>query len=257
MQKDGKYVYCIIATDYDSRFASSGIGEPGNLVTTIGYEGLCMVVSNFPINALQLNSENILAHQKVIEEVMREFNSVIPVRFGTIAASPDEIRNMLARRYSEFSDLLRSFENKVELNIRGTWKDMPKIYNEIEKENRDIRNIKKKIHGLKESKFEKDEIVEAGKIVEKALIQKKEHETENIIAVFKKLVIEHKQNKTTGDAMFMNTAFLINKGREVEVDNIMADIGKQYHNRYDFVYTFPLPIFNFINLVIFPEKWET
>ena len=56
--------------------------------------------------------------------------------------------------------------------------------------------------------------------------------------------------------MFMNTAFLVNSGREIEFDNIMATLGIKYQDRSDFVYTAPLPIFNFIDLKIFPEKWE-
>jgi hypothetical protein len=54
----------------------------------------------------------------------------------------------------------------------------------------------------------------------------------------------------------MNTAFLINSGREIEFDNIMFDLGLKYQDRCDFVYTAPLPNFNFIDLKIFPEKWE-
>ena len=57
--------------------------------------------------------------------------------------------------------------------------------------------------------------------------------------------------------MFMNTAFLVNGGRETEFDNIMTDLGNEYQDQCDFVYTAPLPIFNFIDLKIFPEKWET
>jgi hypothetical protein len=37
----------------------------------------------------------------------------------------------------------------------------------------------------------------------------------------------------------------------------MADLGEKYKDRIDFSYTSPLPIFNFIDLKIFPEKWET
>ena len=67
---------------------------------------------------------------------------------------------------------------------------------------------------------------------------------------------EHKHNKTSGDAMFMNTAFLINSGRETELDHIMNDLGIHYDGRCDFIYATPLPIFNFVDLTIFPEKWE-
>jgi len=88
------------------------------------------------------------------------------------------------------------------------------------------------------------------------LIAKKEEEADRIIEAFRKSVFEFKHNKTSGDSMFMNTAFLVNSGREVEFDNIMASLGEKYQERSDFVYTAPLPIFNFIDLKIFPEKWE-
>jgi hypothetical protein len=215
-----------------------------------------MVVSDHPLSRFVVNPENKLAHQKVIEEVMKEFRSVLPIRFGTIAATPDEIRNLLNRRYSEFMELLRQFENKVELNVRGTWKNMGKIYKEIDKEHTELQKIRVEIEKLQDPENRNLKIAEAGNLVAKALIEKKAEETEKIIDAFRKSVFEFKHNKTSSDAIFMNTAFLVNSGREVEFDNIMAALGARYEDRSDFVYTAPLPIFNFIDLKIFPEKWE-
>lgn len=256
MQRDGKYIYCIIASDYDINLGPIGIGGRGDLVTTIGFDGLCMVVSDHPLSRFVVNPENMLAHQKVIEEVMKEFRSVLPIRFGTIAATPDEIRNLLNRRYSEFMELLKQFENKVELNVRGTWKNMGMIYKEIDKEHVELQKIRAEIEKLHDQKKRNSKIDEAGKLVERALIEKKAEEAGKIIDAFRKSVFEFKHNKTSSDAMFMNTAFLVNSGREVEFDNIMADLGNRYEDRSDFVYAAQLPIFNFIDLKIFPEKWE-
>ncbi len=256
MQRDGKYIYCIIASNYDINLGPIGVGGRGDLVSTIGFESLCMVVSNHPLSRFVVNPENMLAHQHVIEQVMKEFNSVIPVRFGTIAATPDEIRNLLNRRYSEFMELLRDFENKVELNVRGTWKNIGEIYKEIDREHTELQKIRVEIEKLQDEKAKTLKIAEAGKMIEQALSEKKEAEAEKIIDAFRRSVFEYKQNKTSGDAMFMNTAFLVNSGREVEFDNIMSDLGIKYQDRCDFIYTTPLPIFNFINLKIFPERWE-
>jgi len=256
MQRDGKYIYCIIVSDFDINLGSIGIGGRGDLVSTIGFDGLCMVVSDHPLSRFVVNPENILAHQKVIEEVMKEFRSVLPIRFGTIAATPDEIRNLLNRRYSEFMELLKQFENKVELNVRGTWKNMGMIYKEIDKDHVELQKIRAEIGKLDDKEKKNAKIDEAGKLIEHALIEKKEEETEKIIDAFRRSVFEYKPNKTSGDAMFMNTAFLVNGAREVEFDNIMADLGSRYQDRSDFIYTAPLPIFNFIDLKIFPEKWE-
>jgi hypothetical protein len=256
MQRDGKYIYCIIASNYDVNLGPIGVGGRGDLVSTIGFDGLCMVVSDHPLSRFVVNPENMLAHQKVIEEVMKEFNSILPIRFGTIAATPDEIRNLLNRRYSEFMELLKQFENKVELNVRGNWKNMGAIYKEIDSEHAELQKIRIEIQNLKDPEKRDKKIAEAGILVGQALSEKKEKETEMILDAFRKSVFDYKQNKKSGDAMFMNTAFLINSGREIEFDNIMADLGNKNQHRCDFVYTAPLPIFNFIDLKIFPEKWE-
>ncbi len=256
MQKDGKYVYCIIATSYECNFGPIGIGGRGDLVSTTGFEGLSMVVSDHPLNHFVLNPENILAHQKVIEAVMTQFSSVIPVRFGTVAATPDEIRNLLNRRYSELNELLERFENKVEYNLKSTWRNMGIIYNEIDKENKELKKLRSKIEKLKDEAERNKLILEAGHLIEHALQQKKESEAEDIVSAFRKTVVSHKHNKTSGESMFMNTAFLLSKGREVEFDNIMTTLGENFKDRCDFFYTGPLPIFNFTDLRILPEKWE-
>ena len=256
MQHDGKYIYCIIASEYDLNLGPIGIGGRGDLVTTIGFDGLCMVVSDHPLSRFEVNPENLLAHQKVIEEVMKEFSSILPIRFGTIAATPDEIRNLLNRRYGEFMELLRQFENKVEFNVRGNWKNMAMIYKEIDDEHVELQKIRAEIDMLEDQELKNLKITEAGNIVEQALKQKKENESEDISDAFRKTVFDYKHNKLNSDSMFMNTAFLVNSVREIEFDNIMADLGAKYQDRSDFVYTAPLPIFNFIDLKIFPEKWE-
>jgi hypothetical protein len=256
MQRDGKYIYCIIASEYDINLGPIGVGGRGDLVSSIGFDGLCMVVSDHPLSKFVVNPENILAHQKVIEEVMKEFRSVLPIRFGTIAATPDEIRNLLNRRYSEFMELLRQFENKVELNVRGTWKNMGMIYKEIDMEHVALQKIRAEIENTEDKDKRNLKIIEAGNLVEHALLEKKATESGHIIDAFRKSVFEYKHNKTGLDATFMNTAFLVNSGREVEFDNIMTTLGLKYQDRCDFVYTAPLPIFNFIDLKIFPEKWE-
>jgi len=255
MEKEGKYIYCIIGTKQERNFGPIGIGERGDEVITIGYDDISMVVSNHPVTKLVVSRENMLAHEKVIEEVMREFDSVLPVRFGTIASSADEIRNLLDRRYREFRNLLRDMDHKVELGVKGLWKNIQPIFKEIVEENKEIKRAKERIQrqaGKKNIQVK----MEIGKEVYGALQKKKEEEAEKILDALRRTTFEYKFNKTISDEMFMNAAFLVDKGREKEFDNIMDDLNEKYKNRIKFMYAGPLPVFNFANLVIYPEEWE-
>lgn len=255
MEKEGKYIYCIISQKQERNFGPIGIDGMSNEVLTVGYNDLSMVVSNHPLSKLVVNRENMLAHERVIEEVMKEFDSVLPVRFGTIASSADEIRNLLDRRHREFKSLLRDMKYKVELGVKGIWTDMELIFREIGKENKEIQKLKEKIqNGSGPNNVRpKNEI---GLAVQEALIKKKERETEGIVDILKKIAIDHKLNKIIGDEMFMNAAFLVDQGREKEFDNTMDDLSKEYEARLKFMYSGPLPVFNFVNIVIYAEEWE-
>jgi uncharacterized membrane protein len=255
MEKEGKYIYCVIGTKQERNFGPIGIGGRGDEVLTVGYEDLSMVVSIYPTNKLVVSRENLLAHEKVIEKVMQEFESVLPVRFGTIASNADEIRNLLDRRYREFKTALSEMEHRIELGVKGIWKNMKIIFREIVEENKEIKNLKEKIQNERGKKNIQAKM-EVGKIVEQSLQKKKEKETERIIDALIRTALNYKLNKTIGDEMFMNAAFLVDKGREKEFDNIMDDLNEEYKERTRFMYAGPLPVFNFINIVIYPEEWE-
>ena len=252
MNRIGQYIYCIIPTNQESNFGPIGIDSEE--VLTIGYENLAIVVSSHPLDKVVVNKENMLIHEKVIERVMVDYYSVLPVRFGTIASTADEVRNLLGRRHREFDSKLSEMDHMVELGVKGLWANMDIIYKEIEKENKDIRTEKEKIQNsngkAKEAK------IEIGKMVEIALNQKKEDEAYEIVDQLRRMAYDVKLNKTTGDEMFMNTSFLVGKGREKEFDNVMDDLSDDYKDRIKFLYAGPLPVFNFANIKIYPEEWE-
>jgi len=253
--EEGKYIYCVIGTKQERNFGPLGVGQRGDEVLTIGYDDLSMVVSNHPMGRFTISRENMLAHEKVIEKVMEEFDGVLPVRFGTIAASADEIRNLLDRRYREFRDALKAMDHKVELGVKGLWKNMEAVFQEIVDENRNIKKLKEKLQSRKEKKNIRMKM-DIGKMVAEKLEEKNEKESQSILKELKGVAVEHKLNKTIGDEMFMNAAFLVDKGREKEFDNIMDDLDRKQKKRVKFMYAGPLPPYNFVNLKIYPEDWE-
>ncbi|MFH1691785.1 MAG: GvpL/GvpF family gas vesicle protein [Candidatus Omnitrophota bacterium] len=255
MKKEGKYIYCVIGAKQERNFGPIGIGGRGDEVLTISYEDLSMVVSNSPMGKLEVNRQNLLVHEKVIEEVMKEFDSVLPVRFGTIASGADEIRNLLDRRCREFKTALRDMDHKIELGVKGIWKNMGIVFKEIVEENKDVKELKEKLQNDK-SKKNIHAKMEVGKMVARALEKKKEKEAEKIIDSLRRTAVNYKLNKTMGDDMFINAAFLVDKGREKEFDNIMDDLSEERKERVKFMYAGPLPAYNFVNIAIYPEEWE-
>ena len=126
----GKYVYCIVRSDRQRDFGSIGIGG-GQKVFTVAYQDLAAVVSDTPIVIYDPTRENVLAHEFVNETVMREY-TVIPMSFGTLFRSEDDVTELLRSAYQAFSDVLDKMQDKIEFGLKILW-DREKVIANLER----------------------------------------------------------------------------------------------------------------------------
>ena len=253
MAEEGKYLYCIIETNQARNFGPLGIGGRGNPVTTISYDELSSVISDAPIKKYATTRDNTIAHEKAIEEVMRQGHTVLPVRFGTVADNAQEVRDVLRKRYREFKDLLHDMDNKVELGVKGLWLDMDAIFGEILKERQGIKRLRDRAA----RRPTRDSMIQVGELVKKALEKKKEEEAAVVLDAVTKISADVRSNNSFGDRMFLNAAFLVDKSREKGFDNEIEALRAKYEQRMKLSYIGPVPIFNFVNIVIHWEEVRT
>jgi hypothetical protein len=195
-----------------------------------------------------VSKETMLAHEKVIEIVMRDY-TVLPVRFYTVAPNAEEVRSLLRRRYLEFKKLLRELDNKVELGLKVLWRDMNAIFKEIIAENiaSEATRAGTMAHSGKEADRDSGAV---GEIVKLALEEKKAGEREALLQPLRQLCSNFCLNRTYGDDMLMNAAFLVDRAREKEFDSCVEELGVHYGNRIEFKYVGPVPPYSFVNIVV-------
>ena len=252
MPEEGKYLYGVIATNEERNFGPIGIGGRGDEVGTIAYRDLSGVISNSPMARYVVSKENLMAHQRVLERIMKEY-TVLPARFCTIAVNAEDIRRLLERRYRELSHLLRDMDNKIELGVKALWRDMGLIFQEIVDENGEIKRLKEEI-ALTPRRQTHAQRIAIGRMVQAALEAKKEQEAEEILRVLRRLAAEHHLNRTVGDRMLLNAAFLVDRGREKEFDDLMERLDLQRRARIKFAYVGPVAPYNFVNITLQPEE---
>ena len=250
MIEEGKYIYSIVGTNEARNFGPIGIGNRGDIVSTVGYQDIGVVISNSPMTKYVISRENMTTHEKVIEEVMKDY-TVLPVRFCTIATSAEEVRSLLRKRYLEFKNLLRDMENKVELGVKVLWTNMDAIFQEIVDERGEIKRLKEKIADKSPEKTYAQRI-KIGEKVKNALEAKKGKEGKEILDVLKKTSVDFRTNQLAGDRMIINAAFLVDKGWEKEFDDRVDELTVKYDERIKFKYVGPTPPFNFVNIEV---KW--
>ena len=112
-------IYCIVRCREPRTFETLGMGERGDVVHTIDFEDLAAVASNSPEARYDNTRRNMMAHMRVLDEVMAE-HTVLPVRFDSVAPGPDAVREQLLKaRYRELSSMLDGMEGRIEMGFKA------------------------------------------------------------------------------------------------------------------------------------------
>jgi len=247
-EKEGQYIYAIAAINEEKSFGPIGIGDRKDGVYTVCHKDIGAVISASHVDKYSVTRANTMAHQKVMEKVMKDY-PLLPVRFGTIGEESDQIREkVLKGRYGELKELLTYMEDKIELGLKILWTDRETAFMEIVDENRDIRMLRDRLMS-KKVRTQRDE-VHLGEMVRNALEDKKEIEREAILRTLKDLCVEHKENNSFGDQMIANSVFLIGKDKEKEFDKVMDGLIVKYNGKMKFKYIGPVPPCNFVEIVV-------
>ncbi len=251
--EQGKYVYCIIRTDAPKSFGSIGIGGRGDDVHTVHYKEFGAVVSNCPLIIFDPTKENALAHEHVNEIVMKDF-TVLPMSFGTVFKTENDIREFLKGTYDALVEVLMKMEGKIEFGLKVNW-DKETVIRELEQENDEIRRLKEEITSTQNtsSYFTR---MQLGRVVESALQAKADAYVAAIYEGLRNAAVASRSNKPIGDKMIMNAAFLVERDKTKAFDEQISEIAKKYENKLTFLYTGPWPPYNFVNIRLKLERAE-
>ena len=246
----GKYVYCIIRSDRQRDFGSIGIGG-GQRVNTVAHRDLAAVVSDTPIVIYDPTRENVLAHEFVNETVMREY-TVIPMSFGTVFRSEEDVSELLRSTYQAFSDVLDKMQDKIEFGLKVLW-DRDRVVANLERENDEIRRLKDEIsrHTASSTYFAR---MQLGRLIEGALEDMTNRYVADIHDALKPVAVASRSNKPIGDRMILNAAFLVDRAAEQAFDERVKETSRKYEELLTFKYSGPWPPYNFVNIKLKLER---
>jgi len=241
-----KYFYCIALTKEQRVFNIPGM-DGTSRVYTVNFNDLAAVLSDSSVERYSLSRQNLLAHQKVLEEVMKEF-VLLPVKFGTQAKNVEDILKVLTKRYSEFKQSLEYFTGKNQMSLKVLWTDMSEVYREITNSDPTVKKISEEARAGRVSS--RNDLIEIGQYVEQKLTEKKETERENVVRGLKKYARLVNLKDNYGDAMFVNGDFLIDQDKQELFDGQLNQIAQLYGARAYFKYIGPMPPYDFIQIFV-------
>ncbi len=263
---DGRmiYLYCLTRShETPLHLSVKGIGGRDDEVYSIPFLDLAMVVSDSPQAEYETTRANIVQHQLVCEEVLKQGFTVLPIRFGTVckpapgkSSAEEKIKKLLRRRYGEFHSLLREMENKVELGLKVFWRK-ERLFPEIVAADQNIREMRDRIAANpSEGSSTYYERLQLGTWVHNEMEKRREMEARRLAQALSPLAERYETNKVLTDMMLLNAAFLVHQSRVGKFDVRVNELDRRYDDRMTFKYVGPAPPFNFVELVVHWEEDE-
>ncbi|HZQ17679.1 MAG TPA: GvpL/GvpF family gas vesicle protein [Terriglobales bacterium] len=249
--ESGRYVYGILQSRDKLEFGRIGIGGSGESVYSVTYQDIAAVVSNTSVYIFDPTRENALAHEHVIETVMKN-NTIIPMSFGTVFRTDNDIREVLKSIYPSLKDVLHQMSGKLEFGLKVNW-DRDRIIEDIKQEDEEIRKFHQEIirKHLQSTYLAR---MQLGRMIDKALAERSITYVREIYEALRNVCVASRDNQPIGDKMIMNAAFLVEREREPEFDEAVNKIAKKYGQRLKFKYTGPWPPYNFVNIRLKLER---
>ena len=250
------YIYGIIQDNQARRWNLPGIGG-SEVVYTVCQDSLAAIVSEGTLKLYEATQENLLAHNKVLEEVMNPALSrkggvkafwVLPLRLGTVARSEGEVKTFLQKASRPLREAFSQLEGRAEVDVEAEWHG-DGIFKLIAEENEKIREHKARIAAAGKAAGLNEQIA-MGMMVAEAINQRKAQVSQEIEAGLKTYAERVSPLKArTKDTVF-NAAFLVPQERMKPFEEAIYRLGDQYGKLLKFRYAGPLPCYSFVKLQV-------
>lgn len=248
------YLYCLTSAEDGERFSAPGIGGLNDPPYVIAEHGLAAVASNLEGDAPEITKEILLAHQRVLEEVMQE-HPILPIAFGATSDDAEAVRTLLRHNATDIQANLEKVADRVELGLKAFW-SLETILKEVAETDPEIIHLKELFRRQPQLAFLPNQ-VEAGKLVEAALRHRKEAYIEEILPHLTSIAADHCLNQELTDEMILNAAFLVDKNRESQFDAAVSFAGERHKDHLQFLYSGPWPPYNFAQLHLSADDFLT
>ena len=245
-----QYLYCIMRCAAPRAFETLGIGETGSPVHTINFRDLAAVTSDSPQPHYDNTRRNMMAHMRVLDEVMTEF-TVLPVRFDCVAPSTQVVREQLLEvRHRELSQMLDRMEGRVEMGLKAFWYE-DVVFREIVGQNQTIHRMRDSLAG--HSLEENYDRIRLGELVEAELKARRETDAERVLERLRPFAEKVQVNATIADHMVVNAAFLVERARQAEFEAAVRALDTDMGQRLLIKCVGPVAPYNFVNVTM---RWN-
>ncbi|HXR24930.1 MAG TPA: GvpL/GvpF family gas vesicle protein, partial [Candidatus Binataceae bacterium] len=210
----GRYIYAVVTESAEQALNFKGLDD--RPIYTIAHRGMAAVVSDLERARIRPERRNLAAHRAVLSGLMAVEEAVLPMRFGTIAASANAIKSLLSFNRNIFESQLKQIAGKLEMGVRVVW-DVPNIFEYFIDQHPDLKEARDRLFGGGNQPSQNDRI-ELGRMFERLHAAVRVAHCATVEEELGPLCAAIKRGTLRDDREVMNLACLVGKDRRAEFE---------------------------------------
>ncbi|MET7640925.1 GvpL/GvpF family gas vesicle protein [Streptomyces sp. NPDC005438] len=234
------YIYAITRTDHPTRLDGlAPVGEAEAPLRAVRTDTLSAVVSDAPDN-LRAKRRDLAAHQAVLERLMED-GAVLPMRFGLVGPSDEDVVAALRQHEETYDRRLTEVDGCVEYNVKAT-RDEEDLLREILGDTDEIRQLRERARDERASHGDK---VRLGELVAAEVRVRQDREGAELAELLAGNTVGHTVLDTPKDH-FLNASFLVRRQDAAAFARRALDESERRGEAYSLSVNGPLPPYSFV-----------
>jgi hypothetical protein len=169
---------------------------------------------------------------------------VLPVRFGTVLASDDDVRaRLLEPNADNLAGLLDEVAGCVQLTVKGDY-DEEALMSDVVRSSPVVAELRERIRRVPEAAGYYDRI-RLGELVAAEVAGRRSDDTRRALEMLRVHAVAAKEEAPTHPNAAFNLAFLIERDKEAAFSGSVGDLAGELGGRVELRYVGPLPPYSF------------
>jgi hypothetical protein len=195
----------------------------------------------------------LVQFQSVLEDLMRTSDAVIPLRFGTYAATDAGVRAVIASARWRFDEALARFDGQAEYEIAAFWPEMGPVLAEAARDP-EVAALRERLLGAVAAFEDK---VALGRLVEARVDLIREAQAQAVITGIRAVSPVCREHPVIDESQIATISVLVPRAAAEALEGAVAAIDRCLGGRVHFRLIGPLPPHSFCTLgIVQPRRTE-
>ena len=229
-------------------------GELASGVRAIEGAGFAALVSDVPADWRAAGRQDVEAHDRVLAQLL-ESETVIPMRFGVVMESDDDVRRLLLERHADqLAPLFQRLAGRVQMSVKAYYVDEA-LLRRVLARHPQLKRRSKELEALPVPTSQQERI-ELGRSVAAAVEEQRALDERELLAPFAEAADDIRVDPPATERQVLNVHLLVDAHGRKQLDDVVRRLSAEHNGWVAFRYVGPLAPYSFSDLSLDVEEHE-